>query len=58
MNSKEDTKDKDRALNFAISQIDRSYGKGSVMFLGADAVVSEEAEACDALLGLLENVSR
>ena len=57
MSDKEESKDKERALNFAISQIDRAYGKGSVMFLGSDAVVkipvvSSGSLGLDAALGV------
>ena len=39
MNTKEDNK-KNKALDLALSQIDKQFGKGSIMRLGEDGVVA------------------
>jgi recombination protein RecA len=39
--SKEMSKDKDKAVELAVSQIERQYGKGAIMKLGADAMLGE-----------------
>ena len=39
--NKEMSKDKDKAVELAVSQIERQYGKGAIMKLGADAMLGE-----------------
>jgi len=39
--NKEISKDKDKAVELAVSQIERQYGKGAIMKLGADAMLGE-----------------
>jgi len=56
MVSKDNKQEKERALNYAISQIDKNYGKGSVMYLGGDTVIkipviSSGSIGLDAALG-------
>jgi recombination protein RecA len=54
----EQDKDKQKALNVAISQIERAYGKGSIMRMGADGVsvplecISTGAINLDAAIGI------
>ena len=38
---KDSSKDKDKAVELAVSQIERQYGKGAIMKLGADAMLGE-----------------
>lgn len=49
---KETESDKKRALDAALSQIDRAYGKGSVMRLGQDAGANEVETISSGSLGL------
>ena len=44
--------DKQRALDAALSQIDRAYGKGSVMKLGQDGVLAEVETISSGSIGL------
>ena len=52
------TKEKEKALNVAIQQIERSYGKGSIMRMGTDgskvevAAISTGAINLDAAIGI------
>ncbi len=52
------TKEKEKALNVAISQIERAYGKGAIMRMGADgarmevAAISTGAINLDAAIGI------
>ena len=39
MASGKDAKDQDRALDLAVSQIEKQFGKGAIMKMGADAVI-------------------
>lgn len=41
MASGRDDKDQDRALDLAVSQIEKQFGKGAIMKMGADAVVAD-----------------
>jgi recombination protein RecA len=49
---KQDEGDKGRALDAALAQIDRAFGKGSVMKLGKGGVVAEIESVSTGSLGL------
>ncbi len=41
MASGKDDKDHDRALDLAVSQIEKQFGKGAIMKMGADAIIAD-----------------
>src|SRR6266498_3778304 len=43
---------RERALDLAVSQIEKSFGKGSIMKLGADALLRDVATISTGSLGL------
>src|SRR5712692_7834427 len=43
---------RDRALDLAVSQIEKSFGKGSIMKLGADALLRDVSTISTGSLGL------
>ena len=47
-----DNMDKEKALDAALAQIDRAFGKGSVMKLGEQPTTSEEGVVSTGSLGL------
>ena len=49
---KTETSSKDKAVDLAVSQIERQYGKGAIMRLGADAILGEIAVVSTGSLSL------
>ena len=45
-------RDRERALDLAVSQIEKQFGKGSIMKLGEDALVRNIASVSTGSLGL------
>ena len=51
-NDKDKEKDRERALELAVSQIEKQYGKGAIMKLGADAQIRDVSVVSSGSLGL------
>ena len=49
---KEESKERDKALSLAISQIEKQFGKGSIMSLGDDSIKIVTESYCTGSLGL------
>ncbi len=47
-----DTNSRDRAIDLAVSQIEKQFGKGAIMKLGADALIRDVATISTGSLGL------
>jgi recombination protein RecA len=47
-----DTNNRDRAIDLAVSQIEKQFGKGAIMKLGADALIRDIATISTGSLGL------
>src|SRR6266404_5634968 len=47
-----DKSNRDRAIDLAVSQIEKQFGKGAIMKLGADALIRDVATVSTGSLGL------